>query len=384
MSDSQTAWQRLLRHIEDPPTSYRLTGELTLALLVVPLAFVFQYLDMLYGKSGSPGESTAYVALLSAFTAAAFASVFLLATPGGDRQLRKLLAGPRGTAFLCVLPILYTGLFLLILWLGGFAELQSAALKKFTGVWARLPLPLSLATAAVLLYGGGQGGLALARRSAKKAAGAPQFGLREFGCVLVTAVPYLVLQEVLPLLWCFSTPAALIVMVYGTGLGREYFGFTFLPRSRREAGFVVLLLVGGVLLFLATNFIVGGITYTGELWRMTGAKIYMFSFMMLLIVGISEEVIFRCGVLMLFATYLGHAGSRRWWGRHPRTAAVIVTSALFGIAHFPHGPLMIFLAFLASLLYGLAFVGGRSLFGPVLLHGLLNVLILKNFQLLAF
>ena len=45
---------------------------------------------------------------------------------------------------------------------------------------------------------------------------------------------------------------------------------------------------------------------------------------------------------------------------------------------------MIFLAFLASLLYGLAFAGGKSLFGPVLLHGLLNVLILKNFQLLAF
>jgi membrane protease YdiL (CAAX protease family) len=383
MSESQFV-SRLLHHIEEPPSSYRLKGEWALTVLIVPLTFVFQYFDLLYGKSGSPGDSPTYVLLLSVFTAVAFAGVFLIATPAADRQLRKLLADPRGTAFLCALPILYTGLFLLVLWLGGFDELQSAALKKVTGIWARLPLPLFLATAAVLLYGGAQGGLALARRATKKAAGSSQFGLRQFGCVLVTAVPYLVLQEVLPLLWCFSTPAALIVMVYGTGLGREYFGFTFLPRSRREAGFVVLLLVGGLLLFLATNFIVGGITYTGELWRMTGAKIYMFSFMMLLIVGISEEVIFRCGVLMLFATYLGHAGAGRWWGRHPRTAAVIVTSALFGVAHFPHGPLMIFLAFLASLLYGLAFVGGRSLFGPVLLHGLLNVLILKNFQLLAF
>ena len=383
MSESQLV-SRLLHHIEERPAPYRLTGELALALFVVPLAFAFQSLDMLSGKSGSPGESPAYVVLLSAFTAVAFASVFVTATPFGERQIRKLLADRRGMALLCALPLLYTGLFLLILWLGGFNELQSAALKKVTGIWARLPLPLFLATAAVLLYGGAQGGLALARRATKKAAGSSQFGLRQFGCVLVTAVPYLVLQEVLPLLWCFSTPAALIVMVYGTGLGREYFGFTFLPRSRREAGFVVLLLVGGLLLFLATNFIVGGITYTGELWQMTGTKIYMFSFMMLLIVGISEEVIFRCGVLMLFATYLGRAGGRRWWGRHPRTAAVIVTSALFGVAHFPHGPLMIFLAFLASLLYGLAFVGGRSLFGPVLLHGLLNVLILKNFQLLAF
>ena len=383
MSESQLV-SRLLHHIEERPAPYRLTGELALALFIVPLAFAFQSLDMLSGKSGSPGESPAYVVLLSAFTAVAFASVFVTATPFGERQIRKLLADRRGMALLCALPLLYTGLFLLILWLGGFNELQSAALKKVTGIWAQLPLPLFLALAAALLYGGFRSGLALAQQAAKKAAGTLQFGLRQFGCVLVTAVPYLVLQEVLPLLWCFSTPAALIVMVYGTGLGREYFGFTFLPRSRREAGAVLLLLASGVLLFLATNFIVGGITYTGELWQMTAAKIYMFSFMMLLIVGISEEVIFRCGVLMLFATYLGRAGAGRWWGRHPRTAAVIVTSALFGIAHFPHGPLMIFLAFLASLLYGLAFVGGRSLFGPVLLHGLLNVLILKNFQLLAF
>jgi len=384
MSELQNVWQRLLRHIEEPPAQFRLKGDLPLSLLVVILAFVFQTLDMLYGKSGTPGESPAYVTLLSAFTGIAFASVLVAATPFGERQIRKLLAGRRGTALLCALPILYTGLFLLVLWLGGFPELHFAALKKVTGVWARLPLPAFLAIAAALLYGGFHTGLALARREAKKTAGPSHFGMRQFGCVLVTAVPYLVLQEVLPLLWCFSTPAALVVMVYGTGLGREYFGFTFLPRSRREAGFVVLLLLSGLVLFLSTNFLVGGISYTGELWKMTGVQIYTFSFMMLFIVGISEEVIFRCGVLTLFATYLGRFGGNRWWGRHPRTAAVIATSALFGVAHFPHGPLMIFLAFLASLLYGLAFVGGRSLFGPVLLHGLLNVLILKNFQLLAF
>ena len=384
MPESQTAWRRLLRHIEEPPVPFRLKGELALALLVVPLAFAFQVLDMLYGKSGTPGESPVYVILLATFTALAFGSVFALATPAGGRWVQRRLANRRGTALLCVLPLLYTGLFLLVLWFGDFPELHFAALKKVTGFWARLPLPAFLALAAALLYGGFHAGLALARRATTKTAGPSHFGMRQFGCVLVVAVPYLVLQEVLPLLWCFSTPAALVVMVYGTGLGREYFGFTFLPRSRREAGFVVLLLAGGLLVFLATNLLVGGISYTGDLWKMSGVQIYTFSFMMLFIVGISEEVIFRCGVLMLFATYLERFGSNRWWGRHPRTAAVIATSVLFGVAHFPHGPLMIFLAFLASLLYGLAFAGGRSLFGPVLLHGLLNVLILKNFQLLAF
>ena len=384
MSESQNAWRRLLRHIEQPTPPFHVQGETALALLVVPLTFVFQYVDMLYGKNGTPGESPAYVILLATFTALAFGSVFALATPVGDCWVRRRLANQRGTALLCALPLLFTGLFLLVLWLGGFAELHFAALKKVTGIWARLPLLAFLALSAALLYGGFHAGLALARRAAKKTAGPSHFGMRQFGCVLVTVVPYLVLQEVLPLLWCFSTPAALVVMVHGTGLGREYFGLTFLPRSRREAGFVVLLLLSGLLVFMSTNFMVGEISYTGELWKMPGMKIYTFSFMMLFIVGISEEVIFRCGVLTLFATYLGRFGANRWWGRHPRTAAVIATSALFGIAHFPHGPLMIFLAFLASLLYGLAFAGGRSLFGPVLLHGLLNVLILKNFQLLAF
>lgn len=384
MPESQNAWRRLLRHIEQSPAPYHVRGETALATLILPLTFAFQVLDMIYGKGGTPGESPSYVILLATFTAVAFGSVFALATPAGGRWVRRRLEDRRGTALLCSLPLLFTGLFLLVLWVSGFPELHFAALKKVTGIWARMPLPAFLALAAALLYGGFHAGLTLARRAAKKTAGPSHFGMRQFGCVLVTAVPYLVLQEVLPLLWCFSTPAALVVMVHGTGLGREYFGFTFLPRSRREAGFVVLLLFSGLLVFLGTNFLVGGISYTGELWKMTGVQIYTFSFMMLFIVGISEEVIFRCGVLTLFATYLRRFGGARWWGRHPRSAAVIATSALFGIAHFPHGPLMIFLAFLASLLYGLAFAGGKSLFGPVLLHGLLNVLILKNFQLLAF
>ena len=61
-----------------------------------------------------------------------------------------------------------------------------------------------------------------------------------------------------------------------------------------------------------------------------------------------------------------------------------LVSLLFGLVHFPHGLLFSFLAFWASLLYGLAFVAGKSLFGPVLLHGLLNVLVLMNFHLSDF
>ena len=375
-------FQRLLQHIEQPTPPYAVKGETALAFAILPLAFAFQLLDSLYDKSFSAGQSLSYVVILALFTAVAFSSVFALATPPGERWVRRMLAGKRTTAYLAALPLLYVGLYLLTLWAGGFPELYTAALKKITDPWSRLPLPLFFAVAAILLYGCFRGGLALARRADTNAAElSPHFGWRQFGCVLFTAFPYLVLQEVLPLLWCFSTPAALIVMMYGTGLGREYFGFTFMPRSRKEALFVAMLLISGLMLFLATNFIVGGIAYTGGLWQMPWWKVYTSTFMMLFIVGISEEVIFRCGILTLFASLLARFPSK---GCCPRSAAAVATSLLFGIAHFPHGPLLMFLAFLASLLYGLAFVGGKSLFGPVLLHGLLNVLLLKNFQLLAF
>lgn len=80
MSELQQIWQRLLHHIEEPPAPFHVRGEVALAALILPLAFAFQVLDMLYG-SGTPGESPAYVILLATFTALAFVSVFVAATP---------------------------------------------------------------------------------------------------------------------------------------------------------------------------------------------------------------------------------------------------------------------------------------------------------------
>ncbi len=74
----------------------------------------------------------------------------------------------------------------------------------------------------------------------------------------------------------------------------------------------------------------------------------------------------------------------RCYRNRPRTAALLLISVLFGLAHFPHGLLLVLLAAAASLLYGLAFVAGQSLFGPVLLHGLLNILIMMNYRISVF
>jgi membrane protease YdiL (CAAX protease family) len=380
----ESSWtQRLIRHIEAPPSAYGMRGEMALGFAVLPLTFAYQALELLVGRDAGSGHSLTYVLLLSSFTALAFSSVFPLATPAGEGWVRRMLQ-ERRLDLLASLPLLFVGFYLLILWIGGFPELTTDALKRVTDPWSRLPLPVFLAGAAGLLYGGFRGGLSLATRSAAQTQGSLYFGWKQLGCVVLTALPYLVLQEVLPILWCFTTPVSVLVLVYGTGLGREYFGFTFLPRSLKEAGFVVALLILGLVLFLATNAIVGGITYTGGLWSASWLKVYTASFIWLFIVGISEEVIFRCGILTLFAAYLGRSASQRWWTKHPRIGAVLATSLLFGLAHFPHGPVLMFLAFLASLLYGLSFVAGKSLFGPVLLHGMLNVLLLMNFKLLAF
>ena len=181
--------------------------------------------------------------------------------------------------------------------------------------------------------------------------------------------------------WVIGTVAA-IVMVYATGLGREYFGFSFVPRSARDFLSALLLLAVGLSAFLLLTVLSGSITYTGNLWRSDWTTLYNATFMWLMIVGISEEVIFRCGILTLTTAYLARRSQKiiANWSRYPRLSAVLFTSILFGLVHLYRGMTFAFLAFIASLLYSLSFVVGRSLSGPVLLHGLLNVLILRNFQ----
>ena len=376
----KTLAQELMLHIETvtPPFSGR--GETALAALVLPLTFIYKILDSLYGKNAITGQPWPYILLLSVFTAIAFSSIFWLATPTGERWLPIMLT-KKWRPLVAALPALHVGPFLSLAWGLGLPQLGSHALAMIGEPWSRLPLPLFLCFAAVILSVGFWGGLTLANRQAiRRSVNQPEepaFGLREIGCVLLATLPFLLLQEQLPVLWCFTTPVAVTVMVYATELGREFFCFSFVPRSLKEAGFILLLMASGLLLFLLVTLVAGTITYTGGLWRSGWFVLYDSLFTWLLVVGISEEIIFRCGVLTLIVGLLAK-------NNHPRLSAVILTSFLFALAHLFRGATLIFLALLASLLYGLAFVAGKSLFGPVLLHGLLNVLILMNFHLSDF
>ena len=377
---------RFTQHVESPVPAYSGRGEVALALLILPLTFIYKVLGCLYGKNALPGQPWPYILLLSCFTALAFSSVFWLATRPGANWIVRML-GPDKRKWLIFLPVMFSGSFILVVWGLGLPEFSTQILPMRSEPWLGLPYPLFLCIVAFLLSGGFWAGLSLADKSAWLRQSTSQFipfGWRDLGCVGLAVLPCLVLQEQLPLLWCFTTPVAVIVMVFASGLGREHFCFSFVPRSWRETSFILLLMVSGLLLFLLVSLGAGTISYSGGLWRSNWTVVYDSVFTWLLIVGISEEIIFRCGILTLIGGLLARKQRMGWWKQHPRLGAVLLTSLLFALAHLFRGATLIFLALLASLLYGLAFVAGKSLFGPVLLHGLLNVLVLMNFHLSDF
>ena len=377
---------RFTRHVEAPVPTYSGRGEVALAVLILPLTFLYKLLDCLYGKNALLGQPWPYILLLSVFTALAFSSLFWLATRPGAKWIRRMLcAGKLG--WLAALPVLYVGSFVLIVWGLGLPEFSTQILPMRSEPWIGLSYPLFLCIVAFLLGVSFLTGLSLASKSAWLRQHTSQFipfGCRDLGCVLLSSLPYLVMQEQLPLLWCFTTPVAVIVLVFASGLSREHFCFSFVPRSWRETGFILLMMTAGVLLFLAVTFLSGSIRYTGTLWNVMWHQLFDIFFTNLFIVGVSEEIIFRSAILTFFMVQLQKLPQFGSNISKSKLLTVGLVSLLFGVVHFPHGLMFSFLAFWASLLYGLAFVAGKSLFGPVLLHGLLNVLVLMNFHLSDF
>ena len=84
-----------LSQFESPTPLYSGRGETALALAVLPLAFLHTLLECLYGSRAIPGQPWPYMLLLSGFSAVALGAVLFLATPAGDRLVRRLLAAKR-------------------------------------------------------------------------------------------------------------------------------------------------------------------------------------------------------------------------------------------------------------------------------------------------
>ncbi|MFN4195435.1 MAG: lysostaphin resistance A-like protein [Thermosynechococcus sp.] len=198
-------------------------------------------------------------------------------------------------------------------------------------------------------------------------------------------------------LYWFSTPyfrfgpfvalqLFILVIIFGTGLGRSHFGYSFEPRWRDAR------LLGGVFLAALLTLVPLG-SLLGFLplaqFNLTPSPLEVFVYVTLFAmrVGIFEEVLFRSGLMIFLRDLLQQAGGDRQrpvviaWG------AILICSLLFGILHVGNEPnaniqlplmayraVYIVMATLASLFYCLTFACTQRLWAGVLLHGLVDAI----------
>ncbi|WP_404790830.1 lysostaphin resistance A-like protein [Altericista sp. CCNU0014] len=187
-----------------------------------------------------------------------------------------------------------------------------------------------------------------------------------------------------------------LVVVYGSGLGREHFGYSF--AMQRQDWPVLAALLLSVIFALVPLAIVSGFVQPALDQNQFGplrslAYFVLFAFR----VGIFEEVFFRSGVMVLLRDCLGR-GSTRWaigGGQKLRAKSspqtilwlsAIGCSVLFGLSHignesgtnplalWQYRGLYIVLATSASLFYSIAFAKTNRLAVPILVHGFVDTI----------
>jgi membrane protease YdiL (CAAX protease family) len=177
----------------------------------------------------------------------------------------------------------------------------------------------------------------------------------------------------------------ILVMVYGSGLGREHFGYSFATRSKDWP--VLGMLIFAVLLLLVPLAISSGFVQPAlvqnqfSLFKL-GVYFVLFTFR----VAIFEEVFFRSGVMVLLRDCLS-GGTKIHMVRSPQFTlwlSALGCSLLFGLSHIGNAPgantlnlwqyraLYIVLATSASMLYSIAFAKTNRLAIPILVHGFVD------------
>jgi membrane protease YdiL (CAAX protease family) len=177
----------------------------------------------------------------------------------------------------------------------------------------------------------------------------------------------------------------ILVMIYGSGLGREHFGYSFATRSQDWSVlgaliFAVLLLL--VPLAVGSGFVQPALVQSQFSPLKLGVYFVLFTFR----VAIFEEVFFRCGVMVLLRDCLS-GGRKIHTVRSPQLTlwlSALGCSLLFGLSHIGNAPgantlslwqyrgLYIILATSASMLYAIAFAKTNRLAIPILVHGFVD------------
>jgi membrane protease YdiL (CAAX protease family) len=171
----------------------------------------------------------------------------------------------------------------------------------------------------------------------------------------------------------------IVVMIYGSGLGREHFGYSFTTRPQDWFVLGVLILVVFLLLVplaVVSGFVQPALAQSQFSLLKLGIYFVLFTFR----VGIFEEVFFRSGVMVLLRDCLGNGQSpqRTLW------LSALSCSLLFGLSHIGNTPgantlslwqyrgLYMILATSASMLYSIAFAKTHRLAIPILVHGFVD------------
>jgi membrane protease YdiL (CAAX protease family) len=189
---------------------------------------------------------------------------------------------------------------------------------------------------------------------------------------------------------CIGIDLFILVIVYGSGLGRDHFGYSFVTRPKDWSVLGVIILA--VILVLVPLAIASGFVQPAFVQsQFSPLKLAVYFALFTFRVGIFEEVFFRAGVMVLLRDCLSQEssqGSIRWIQKRSPQALLwlpaLGCSVLFGLAHIGNSggsntlPLWqyrgfyILLATLASLLYSIAFAKTNRLAVPILVHGFVD------------
>ncbi len=188
-----------------------------------------------------------------------------------------------------------------------------------------------------------------------------------FGALTLTVIDKLPAMGMMLSLW------AMIFLIFGTGLGREHFFLSFVPRGKDVPKLANMVLLS-IAIFLPLAIAVRFIDLANFTLDVSAPRLYVMVVNWAFIVGIGEELIFRSGLLVLFADWARDRGKKR-----PRLWGLVISSQLFGLGHASKGWNYAFLAVIEGFAYGLLFLRGRNLFGAIMLHMTVDVIAVAFF-----
>jgi membrane protease YdiL (CAAX protease family) len=202
----------------------------------------------------------------------------------------------------------------------------------------------------------------------------------------------------------------IVVIIYGIGLGREHFGYSFQVRPQ-DVRYVAKMIAIAILLLVPAAFglgfvspkLVTAIAESGGLLPFL-LKLFSFAILFSFRVGVFEEILFRAGLLIFIRDQLFIHDQRQNSGkglsdrRRTLIIAAVLCSIIFGLAHLGNSPstdsfisfwqykfAYLCLATLASLFYSLAFVETNRLWSSIVIHGFVDTtaVVLLGAELIA-